>query len=46
MQPRDGIDQLLDALQLGSSEPDDDYCSEDEDLGEWFGGAPSWLGRS
>ncbi|WP_241466565.1 MULTISPECIES: hypothetical protein [unclassified Prochlorococcus] len=45
MQPRDGIDQLLDGLELGSSEPDD-YCSEDEDLGEWFGGAPSWLGRS
>ena len=46
LQPQDGIDQLLDALQLGSSEPDDHYCSEDDDLGEWFGGAPSWLGRS
>ncbi|HJN33317.1 MAG TPA: hypothetical protein QF700_04290 [Prochlorococcus sp.] len=46
LQPRDGIDQLLDGLDLGSSEPDNDYCSDDEDLGEWFGGAPSWLGRS
>ena len=46
LQANDSIDQLLVDLDLDSPEPDKGYCSEDEDLGDWFGGAPSWLTRS
>jgi hypothetical protein len=46
VQPQDGVDELLQALDLGPSDPDPTHPSEDEDLGDWFRGAPSWLGRS
>ncbi len=42
----DPIDALLDGLDIGSSEPETYFRSEDDDLGEWFSGAPNWLGRS
>ncbi len=42
----DCIDKLLNDLALGSSDPRSSYQPEEDDLGEWFGGAPSWLGRS
>ncbi len=40
------IDLLLKNLDLGSPDPDTSYKPEEDDLGEWFCGAPSWLGRS
>jgi len=40
------VDQLLGHLDLGSSEPNNDFNPERDDLGDWFGGAPSWLRRS
>lgn len=50
--PADGLDRLLADLNLGSAEPDDGPPRRgrgdggDEDLGDWFGGAPGWLRRS
>ncbi len=44
--PKDAIDQLLDGLQLGFSDPEEDFKKGEDDLGDWFSGAPSWLGRS
>ncbi len=41
-----GIDHLLCDLGLGSSDPQSTYRPKRDDLGEWFSGAPSWLGRS
>ena len=43
---KSGIDQLLGDLSLGFIDPDETYQPEKDDLGEWFKGAPSWLGRS
>ena len=40
------IDELLDGLDLCSSEPDSTYNPDQDDLGEWFSGAPSWIKRS
>ena len=40
------IDELLTNLDIGSNEPNSFYKPEQEDLGEWFTGAPSWLARS
>ena len=42
----DSIDQLLTGLDLGPTEPNSFYKPDQEDLGDWFTGAPSWLGRS
>jgi hypothetical protein len=39
------VDRLLDALNLGPSEPDDTHHRGD-DIEGWFGGAPGWLRRS
>ena len=44
--PSDGIDSLLQDLSLGSPDPESIYKPEAEDLGDWFGGAPSWVSRS
>lgn len=44
--PANGIDQLLADLDLGSPEPDAAYRPDDDNLGDWFSGAPSWLRRS
>tara|TARA_Y100001968_G_scaffold7893_1_gene6684 strand:- start:90 stop:392 length:303 start_codon:yes stop_codon:yes gene_type:complete len=40
------IDQLLNELDLCSSDPHSIYNQDQDDLGEWFSGAPSWLRRS
>ena len=40
------IDKLIDGLDLGSSDPNASFNPDQEDLGDWFSGAPSWLGRS
>ena len=44
--PKDSIDDLLHELSLGSADPEVNFNPKEDDLGEWFGGAPSWLGRS
>jgi len=40
------IDQLLSGLDLCSSDPHSTYEPDQDDLGEWFSGAPSWIRRS
>ena len=40
------IDQLLNGLDLCSSDPHSTYNPDHDDLGEWFSGAPSWIRRS
>ncbi len=42
----DSIDKLLTGLDLGPTEPNSFYNPDQDDLGDWFTGAPSWLGRS
>lgn len=42
----DGIEQLLADLDLGSPEPDERFRPGEDDLGDWFSGAPPWLRRS
>ena len=41
----EGLDSLLDGLDLGSAEPDQLHRPEADDLGDWFAGADSWLRR-
>ena len=40
------IDELLNGLDLSSEEPHGTYNPDQDDLGEWFSGAPSWIRRS
>ncbi len=40
------IDELLSGLDLCSSDPHATYDQENDDLGEWFSGAPAWIRRS
>jgi len=40
------IDELLDGLDLNSDEPHSTYNPNQDDIGEWFSGAPSWVRRS
>ena len=40
------IDELLNGLDLCSTDPHSTYNPEEDDLGEWFSGAPSWIRRS
>jgi len=42
----DPIDDLINGLDLCSSEPCSTYNPDRDDLGEWFTGAPSWIRRS
>jgi len=42
---RGGLDSLLDGLNLGDAEPDQRHRPDADDLGDWFGGADSWLRR-
>ena len=42
---RNGVDSLLDDLNLGSVEPDQHHRPGNHDLGDWFGGADPWLRR-
>ncbi len=44
--PSDSIDTLLDDLNLNSTEPDNNFVCGEDDLGDWFRGAPSWICRS
>ena len=40
------IDELLNGLDLSPDDPHSTYDPEQDDLGEWFSGAPSWIRRS
>ncbi len=40
------VDKLLNGLDLCSEEPNSTYNPDQDDLGEWFSGAPSWIRRS
>ena len=40
------IDELLDDLDLSPSDPCSTYNPDQNDLGEWFSGAPLWVRRS
>tara|TARA_Y100001968_G_C19209036_1_gene643823 strand:+ start:163 stop:468 length:306 start_codon:yes stop_codon:yes gene_type:complete len=40
------IDELLNGLDLCSPDPHSTYNPDEDDLGEWFSGAPSWIRRS
>ena len=40
------IDELLNGLDLCSADPHSTYNPDQDDLGEWFSGAPSWIRRS
>lgn len=42
----DPIDELLTGLDLCSSDPYSTFNPDQNDLGEWFSGAPSWIRRS
>jgi hypothetical protein len=44
--PADGIDRLLDEMNLGPSEPGPPYRPGEDDIEDWFGDAPDWLRRS
>ncbi|QNI53728.1 hypothetical protein SynBIOSE41_01207 [Synechococcus sp. BIOS-E4-1] len=41
----EGLDSLLDGLDLGSADPDQQHSPDADDLGDWFAGADSWLRR-
>ncbi len=45
-QNSDSIDMFLNDLDLYSTEPNSFYNPNQEDLGDWFTGAPSWVARS
>ena len=40
------IDQLIENLDLGSSDQNSTFDPNNDDLGDWFSGAPSWIRRS
>ncbi len=40
------LDQFIESLDLGSSDPQSTFNPKLDDLGEWFSGAPSWVRRS
>ena len=44
--PADGLERLLDDLNLGPSDPEERHRPGQDDIGDWFGGAPGWLRRS
>ena len=40
------IDKLLNELDLCSADPHSTFNPDQDDLGDWFSGAPSWVRRS
>ena len=44
--PTNSIDHLLSDLDLVPSDPQSTFHKNEDDLGEWFCGAPSWIVRS
>lgn len=43
---KDGIDHLLEQMNLGPVDPDSSYRPGEDDIEGWFGGAPGWVRRS
>lgn len=43
---QDGIDHLLEQLNLGPADPESTYRPGEDDIEGWFGGAPGWVRRS
>jgi hypothetical protein len=41
-----GVDRLLADLDLGEADPGPAFRPGEDDLGDWFGGAPDWVRRS
>ncbi|MEB3306123.1 MAG: hypothetical protein VKL58_07920 [Cyanobacteriota bacterium] len=44
--PRTGLDRFLADMNLGEVGPKGAFDPKNDDLGEWFSGAPPWLRRS
>jgi hypothetical protein len=44
--PQAGLDRFLADMNLGEIGPKGAFDPKNDDLGEWFSGAPSWLRRS
>jgi hypothetical protein len=44
--PKDGIDHLLEQMNLGPADPNSTYRPGEDDIEGWFGGAPGWVRRS
>lgn len=44
--PADGIERLLHDLNLGPVDPEERHRPGQDDIEDWFGGAPGWLRRS
>ena len=42
----DGIDNLLQSFGIDGLNKENHFNPNDDDLSDWFGGAPSWLRRS
>jgi hypothetical protein len=45
-QPAAGLDGFLAAMDLGEVGPRGAFDPRQDDLGDWFSGAPAWLRRS
>lgn len=43
---KDGIDHLLEQMNLGPADPSPTYRPGEDDIEGWFGGAPGWVRRS
>lgn len=44
--PNQGLDGFLADMNIGEVGPRGPFDPKNDDLGEWFSGAPSWLRRS
>jgi hypothetical protein len=44
--PKDGIDHLLEQMNLGPADPNPGYRPGEDDIEGWFRGAPGWVRRS
>ena len=42
----DGIDKLLQSFGIDGLEKENHFNPNEDDITEWFGGAPDWLRRS
>jgi hypothetical protein len=44
--PKPGLDRFLADMNIGEVGPKGAFDPKNDDLGEWFSGAPPWLRRS
>ncbi len=42
----DGINRLLQSLGLDGLDKENHFNPDEDDISDWFGGAPNWLRRS